>query len=101
MCGVQDEVPDFCQVVAIFQTPAEECLFVMRQLATVSFYRHYHAFEVTSTSIIIVKRHFQFRDHHPLYISTSSDTNHTKFICMKYHIVWYAMIVTSDDHYSY
>lgn len=87
MCDVIDEDPKFGQIIDIFETPAAETLFVMRELITVSFNQHFHAYEVISTSSFFVYQYHQFKDHHPLHMCNSFGSNPCyRLIVMKYHV---------------
>lgn len=79
---VEDE-PKFCQIQDMFQTPAEETLFIVRELRA-CFNLHYHAYEVSPVSSISVCRHHQFIDHHPLHVCKGHSS--PDFVVPKYQV---------------
>ena len=83
----KDEEPNFCQIVDILETPAAECLFVTCMLTTEFFERHYYAFKVFPSSNIVVYKHYQFCDYHPLHLCKSYGTNQALYVSLKYHIL--------------
>ena len=79
---VEDE-PKFCQILDMFQTPAEETLFIVRELKSF-FNLYYHAYEVSSVSSISVCKHHQFVDHHPLHVCKGHSCS--EFVVLKYQV---------------
>ena len=79
-----DDMPVFGEIVEIFVSPINECLFVLKLLTSLCFCAHLHSYEVGLTNTIIIARQHEFLDHYPLHTTT---LNSKCFVRLKYSIV--------------
>lgn len=79
---VLEDEPQFSEILQIYEAPTKT-IFIMRDLITVSFSQHYHAYTVSPTTNITVRTYDQFIDYHPLHISK---VHGSWFIVLKYHV---------------
>lgn len=63
VCGCEEDIPMFGELIV---TTHQECWFIISPLQTLCFHHHYHAYEVAPSSSLVVYRHRQLFDHHPL-----------------------------------
>ena len=86
LCGIEDDTPMFGRIMELIVTPHQECLFVVCPLLTITFQRHYHAYEAVLTDSSVMYNHAQLFDYHPLVGTKAVGRTHSLFVSTKYHI---------------
>ena len=73
--------PSFGIIMKLLVAMSTGTLFVLRQLETITFSHHLHAYQVKETTHIIVLDYDDFIDHHPLNLTKKDNS---LFISLKY-----------------
>jgi len=80
VCGIEDDTTMFGRIMELIVTPHQECLFVVCPLLTITFQRHYHAYEAVLTDSSVIYNHAQLFDYHPL-VGTKA-VGRTQSVCV-------------------
>ncbi len=71
--------PSFGIIIELLVAGCSGTLFVLRELETIQWNRHLHAFQVKETTNIIVLNLDDFVDHHPLNLIKNDNS---VYICL-------------------
>lgn len=82
----EDEVPHFAVIVEFLVTPLSEILFVCHSCVTVGYSKHHHAYQVSLTNDVVVLKHMDLHDYHPLSTCCVAGSSYS-FVCVKYRLL--------------
>ena len=76
--------PLFGQIQNIIVYDINSYYFVCELLDTVCFCEHFHSYEISVTSGIVIVKHNELYDHTPLYLY---HVNNQSYISLKYYLI--------------